>query len=111
MTNISIHPDAEYVEEIRKQARESGNELALAALSVVDALVAGRRAIYNHYEKEKSLRLGYHAALSKARHWVDHSKPKGKKSLTKDDLAGVLSNVRVEILTGLGEISDFEVTA
>ena len=111
MTNISIHPDAEYVEEIRKQTQESGNELALAALGVVDALVAGRQAIYKHYEKEKSLRLGYHSALSKARHWVDAPKPKGKKSRTKDDLEGVISLVRVEILTGLGELSDFEVTA
>ena len=111
VTNISIHPDAEYVEEIRKQAQESGNELALAALGVVDALVAGRQAIYKHYEKEKSLRLGYHSALSKARHWVDAPKPKGKKSRTKDDLEGVISLVRVEILTGLGELSDFEVTA
>lgn len=109
--NISINPDAEYVEELRQQARESGNELALAALGVVDALVAGRRAIYNHYEKERGLRIQYHGALSKARHWVDNSKPKGKKAPTKDELAGVISLVRVEILTGLGELSDFEVTA
>lgn len=110
--NISINPDAEYVEELRQQARESGNELALAALGVVDALVAGRRAIYNHYEKERGLRIQYHGALTRSLHWASpEGRKKNKRSLTKDDVMGIMNNMLVEIKTGLGEMSDFEVTA
>ena len=108
---IGVDKTREELERIEQQARESGNALALEALEMVQTVLLARHSLMMHIEKERDLRLRYRSALIKARHWVDTPKPKGKKSLTKDDLAGVISLVRVEILTGLGELSDFEVTA
>jgi hypothetical protein len=109
---IGVDKTGDELERIQQQARETGNELALDALEMVRTVLMGRHALNMHIEKERGLRLQYHGALTRALGWTASAKPKGKKkTITKTELEEVLSLVRVEILTGLGELSDFEVTA
>jgi hypothetical protein len=108
---IGVDMTREQLDALRDEAKRDGNTTALMALEMVETVLMARHSLYHHIQKEREMRLRYHSALSKAKHWCDAPKPKGKKAPTKDELAGLLSNVRVEILTGLGELSDFEVPA
>lgn len=107
---IGVDMTRDELDAMRDEARATGNQLALNALEMVDTVLMARHALYHHIEKERGLRMQYHAALTRAKHWArpEGRRGKVKKTLTKDDLAGVLENMLVEVLTGLGESDEFE---
>lgn len=105
---IGVDLTREDLDALEKQARASGNALALEALEMVQTVLMARHSLMQHIEKERGLRLQYHAALTRAKHWArpEGRRKVGKKALTKEDLCGVVENMLVEVLTGLGEVED-----
>ena len=108
---IGVDKTREELERIEQQARETQNALALEAIEMVQTVLMARHALMMHIEKERDLRLRYHAALSKALHWCVPAKIINRKKPTNEDLKGLLSNVQAEIRIGLGETADFEASA
>lgn len=101
---IGVDKSRENLERLEAEARASGNALALEALEMVQTVLMGRHALMLHIEKERHLRLRYQAGLMQARGWARPSGKRVNKSrLTKEDLAGIIENMSVEISAALGD--------
>lgn len=108
---IGVDKPREELERLEAQAQATGNTLALEALEMVQTVLMARHSLMMHIEKERSLRHRYHAGLTQARGWARPSgKRPNKRTLTKDDLMGIMENMLVEIGTALGD-ETFEVGA
>jgi hypothetical protein len=105
---IGVDLTRDDLDALEAKARASGNTLALEALEMVQTVLMARHSLMMHIEKERGLRLQYHAALTRAKHWArpEGRRKVGKRTLTKEDLCGVVENMLVEVLTGLGEVED-----
>lgn len=102
---IGVDKSRDELERLEAAARETGNQLALDALELVQTVLMARHSLMMHIEKERGLRMQYHAGLLRARGWARPS-GKRKKALTKDELMGIVENMSVEIVTALGDEFD-----
>lgn len=102
---IGVDKSRDELERLEAAARETGNMLALETLELVQTVLMARHSLMMHVEKERGLRLRYQAGLMRARGWARPS-GKRKKALTKEEMAGIIHNMSVEIGAALGDEFD-----